>query len=126
MCAGYDMRDAPEQAMYKCGYLIKVGGGTSRMGRKSHKRRWFVLRGRSLVYYKSRESRTPIKNLEVDLSARAVTVIDEDTFCFRISGKAIGGEQVARDFVLFASDRADLEDWLRALRTSSTKQFREL
>jgi myosin X len=37
------------------GWMTKMGGGTSTLGRKSWKRRWFALRGGELIYTPSEE-----------------------------------------------------------------------
>ena len=44
----------PPSHIYE-GYMEKKGGGTSFMGRRSWKKRWFVLDSKSIKYYPTRE-----------------------------------------------------------------------
>jgi myosin X len=42
-----------KQDFIKAGWLSKLGGGTSTLGRKNWKRRWMTLRGGTLIYQPS-------------------------------------------------------------------------
>jgi hypothetical protein len=79
------------------GYLRKQGGGTSVMGRKNWKKRFFVLEGASLSYYEDEETRMEKKPLNaqpyvlpfcdvlLDTAAdEAFSGVGKQKFCFTV------------------------------------------
>jgi len=67
------------------GYLVKLGGHTV-LGIKSLKKRWFVLRGTQLSYYKDEMCVQPLKK-SIDLRGRLVRLVPAEGFCFEIAHK---------------------------------------
>lgn len=90
----------------KEGYLTKQG-----RIRKSWKCRWFLLRGSSLSYYKSKQSRRPINRLDMN---RAIAVEYDNSkqkdYCFRI-------EFTFRVYFMYASCTEDCDQWVELLRS---------
>ena len=54
------------QDFIHAGWLSKMGGGTSTLGRKSWKRRWMTLKGGELLYHESQEEDAAVLGI-VDL-----------------------------------------------------------
>eukprot|EP00730_Choanoeca_flexa_P004832 TRINITY_DN11814_c0_g2_i3.p1 TRINITY_DN11814_c0_g2~~TRINITY_DN11814_c0_g2_i3.p1 ORF type:complete len:870 (+),score=231.05 TRINITY_DN11814_c0_g2_i3:197-2806(+) len=100
------------------GWLMKQGGGTTFLSRKSWKRRWFLLQGNQLTYHKSnvfivshmpsevRKNATGVINL---LNALAIDPWDGKPFGFVIITKD-------RTFYIHASCAAERQRWLKQLR----------
>lgn len=109
------------------GYLHKVGGGTRRVGRKSLKRRYFVLRNGELMYYADQAAArepgvSPLKNTRLRMAGRVVSVVDRRKFHFRVSGLRPSD----RSYDLYASDRADLVRWVGSLQDAASCPMSEL
>lgn len=90
----------------KEGYMTKLG-----RVRKSWRVRWFVLRNNYLTYFKTKQSRTPIRTLDL-LQARCVEYDDSKSknFCFRI-------EFLHRTFYIYANSTEDCTQWVDLLRS---------
>ena len=87
------------------GYLTKQG-----RIRKSWRVRWFVLRNRTLTYYKTKQSKTPIRSL--DLSQATAVEYDDSKkkdFCFRI-------DFPSRSLFIYANSIEDCQQWVELLK----------
>ena len=87
------------------GYLTKQG-----RIRKSWRVRWFVLRSRTLTYYKTKQSKTPIRSL--DLSQATAVEYDDSKkkdFCFRI-------DFPSRSLFIYANSIEDCQQWVELLK----------
>jgi hypothetical protein len=116
----------------KSGYLYKEGGGTTFLfGRKSVKRRWFVLQGDKLSYFSDEKSLNPLKNKQIRLRGRfQVRLTDTAKFGLELyplqpsdGSTSSDSEQKKRDeklrkrtFYLFAADHDDMMDWFEWLQ----------
>eukprot|EP00051_Salpingoeca_urceolata_P015557 m.202136 g.202136 ORF g.202136 m.202136 type:complete len:513 (-) comp18435_c0_seq1:264-1802(-) len=92
------------------GWLTKQGGRY-----KSWKRRWFVMRGNQMSYYKDPTDRKPLG--VITLMAREVKIIPEDDesgprrkFCFEVRGTG------QRTFVCCAASQEEMEKWIEVMR----------
>jgi hypothetical protein len=83
------------------GYLVKEGGGTTLLSRKSLKLRWFVLINQKLVYFKDDKSVQPMKDSGIDLRDRHIWVSDQVNFTIMI------GPQIPVTRRMSAADRND-------------------
>ena len=87
------------------GYLTKLG-----QIRKSWRVRWFVLRNRTLTYYKTKQSKKPIRSLDL---GRATAVEYDDSkkkdFCFRI-------DFPTRSLFIYANSIEDCQQWVEVLQ----------
>lgn len=95
------------------GYLVKRGGGKSVFGRRSFKRRWTVISGNKLAYFKNRSKSTPQREW-IDLPGRTVTVVSSEHFAFTVSGTT----SEARRILFFAQNEKEFLLWLHALTLS--------
>lgn len=87
------------------GYLTKLG-----QIRKSWRVRWFILKNGVLSYYKTKQSRKPIKSLDM----REATVVEYDNsknkdFCFRI-------DFPSRSLYVYANSVEDCQQWVELLQ----------
>jgi hypothetical protein len=77
-------------AMRVQGWLIKIGGGSSRLGRRTLKQRWFVLCDSQLCYWPSHQAELrgdpPCKGRVIDITSRSVRIVDAKRFQFEIGG----------------------------------------
>ena len=87
------------------GYLTKLG-----QIRKSWRVRWFVLRNRTLTYYKTKQSKKPIKSLDLG-QATAVEYDDskKKDFCFRI-------DFPSRSLFIYANSIEDCQQWVELIQ----------
>lgn len=102
--------------VYMEGYLNRVSKGI--FGRLSLTRKWFVLKGSYLTYFKNQTMARPQKDRCIDLSTFRYSRIggtpEMDTLgkhCFQLRGSEI-------TFVLYADTESDLHRWYLALRVS--------
>lgn len=87
------------------GYLTKLG-----QIRKSWRVRWFVLRNRTLTYYKTKQSKKPIKSL--DLTQAMAVEYDNSKkkdFCFRI-------DFPSRSLFIYANSIEDCQQWVELIQ----------
>eukprot|EP00824_Muranothrix_gubernata_P003037 TRINITY_DN1375_c0_g1_i3.p1 TRINITY_DN1375_c0_g1~~TRINITY_DN1375_c0_g1_i3.p1 ORF type:complete len:601 (+),score=125.03 TRINITY_DN1375_c0_g1_i3:100-1902(+) len=91
----------------KQGYLTKQGGSW-----KTWKQRWFVLKDRLLVYYKTPQDTEPTGVIPVKGCVVGETPDAKKSHCFRI-------QSPSRDFYITASSKADMEDWISAIFAKS-------
>ena len=101
-----ELPPSPLSINSKEGYLTKQG-----RIRKSWKCRWFLLRGSSLSYFKSKQSRRPIDRLDMN---RAIAVEYDNSkrkdYCFRI-------DFTFRVYYMYASCAEDCDQWVELLRS---------
>jgi hypothetical protein len=106
-----------EQLSFPCvcmeGYLSKLSKATLFGGRQLNKR-WFILKGRFLTYFKSHLHSKPQKDRVADvLGWKVVTITNHSkgSFAFELSGPGAA-------YLLFADDGKELSQWLIALRAA--------
>uniref|UniRef100_A0A8C4SVK3 Pleckstrin homology, MyTH4 and FERM domain containing H2 n=1 Tax=Erpetoichthys calabaricus TaxID=27687 RepID=A0A8C4SVK3_ERPCA len=87
----------------KSGYLLKMGGRV-----KSWKRRWFVLKGGELLYYKSPSDVTKKPQGQIELNALSSIVRGEGKQTIQVSTKK-------RLYFLSADSPNILAEWIRVL-----------
>lgn len=92
------------------GYLVKQGGGTTIFGRKNYKRRWIVIDGNELAYFKNKKSSKPQRDW-VSLPGRKVTVHSLKYFSFSLSGL----KEEDRSILFFAQNEKEFFLWIHAL-----------
>ncbi|XP_029449186.1 pleckstrin homology domain-containing family H member 2 isoform X2 [Rhinatrema bivittatum] len=93
------------EMLEKSGYLLKMGGKA-----RSWKRRWFVLKGGELLYYKSPSDviRKPQGHIELSASSQIVRGDGKQTFQLMTE---------KRTFYLTADSPNLLEEWIRVLQS---------
>jgi len=111
--------------LYMEGYLLKARRSSSFFKRNSSTglfgnlhRRFFVLQGAFLTYFKSHRNNTPSKDLSVDMHGRTITRIDKHKF-----GK-FGFEISEKDsdvclYLLFASNADERNVWVQVLNAAT-------
>jgi len=103
--------------IYKEGFLTKKGNVV-----KNWKRRWFILRGTLLSYFKKQKDEFPqgviiISPSNPSLPSNQVVeslgeAMDTKTFCFKVNTPN-------RDFFISADSGKDMFDWVQAIRIAS-------
>eukprot|EP00475_Leptophrys_vorax_P007162 TRINITY_DN1453_c0_g1_i1.p1 TRINITY_DN1453_c0_g1~~TRINITY_DN1453_c0_g1_i1.p1 ORF type:complete len:713 (-),score=194.29 TRINITY_DN1453_c0_g1_i1:2375-4423(-) len=107
----YEKMDFP--CVYMEGYLFKLTR-TGMFNKLNLNRRWFVLKGRFLTYFKSHIHTKPQKDRCVDLKGCVVSPINKHPkgeFAFEVASKT-------HKFLLFANDQKEMYKWLIALRAA--------
>lgn len=106
------------------GWLHQLRSGT--FGRKTKRRRWFVLHNSWLFLHKS--SKTPKPLLRLDLSESVVHIRNRRDFCFELlldpgklnpPGKGRRKNDREEQKVLYASTEQELTLWVEKLRAAS-------
>lgn len=96
----------PQPISSKEGYLTKQG-----RIRKSWKCRWIILRGNTLSYYKTKQSKQPIDRLDMN---RALSVEYDNSkqkdYCFRV-------EFSHRTYYFYSASAEDSQHWVELLRS---------
>jgi len=98
----------------KQGYLDKRGEVN-----RSFRRRWFVLRGNLLFYFERSENAVPTGVIVLENCAVHASEC-EDQYAFELSFGGAG----TRTYVLAADTQEDMEDWMRAIASSSCGYLR--
>jgi hypothetical protein len=109
----YEQMDFP--CVYMEGYLFKLSK-TGMFGKLNLIRRWFVLKGRFLTYFKSHMHSKPTKDRCVDVRGCIITPLakhPKGDYVFEISN-ASGDHK----FLLFAPDQKEMYKWLIALKAA--------
>ncbi|XP_004347791.2 hypothetical protein CAOG_03966 [Capsaspora owczarzaki ATCC 30864] len=90
------------------GYLTKQGGSV-----KTWKKRWFVLRGNAILYYRTQDAKTPlgIINLAASIGTAEISIPGHQ-FAFEIATRD-------RNYLCVASFKDELDGWLDAIRRVS-------
>jgi hypothetical protein len=78
------------------GYLVKLSGGTGLFRLRNFRRRWFVLRGFVLQYYRDRKAEAPMKDGYIDLRGRSVFSGDAGKFAIVVGPRAAAEPNAAR------------------------------
>jgi hypothetical protein len=107
----YEQMDFP--CVYMEGYLLKLTR-SGMFNKLNLNRRWFVLKGRFLTYFKSHLHTKPQKDRCVDLRGCIVTPINKHPkgeFVFEVASKT-------HKFLLFATDQKEMSKWMIALRAA--------
>jgi len=110
--------------LYMEGYLMKSRQPSRVFKRRNSSgffgnlhRRWFVLQGHFLTYFKSQTDKKPSKDLCIDMRNRRVIIHRNHEFgpwCIQVNTL---GDQCL--YLLFASNEAVYETWIRALQESA-------
>eukprot|EP00808_Paulinella_micropora_P013507 g3094.t1 len=108
------------------GWLLKQGGGSRLFGRKNMKRRFFVLEGSKLSYYKSdQQPRVPLKQpLDVkgcQISSFHYYLHGQHTFIIRNQTKKLEGRS---QMLLVADSAMEQRRWVRALKVGADPSYR--
>ncbi|XP_049754833.1 pleckstrin homology domain-containing family H member 1 isoform X3 [Elephas maximus indicus] len=93
------------ESLEKSGYLLKMG---SRV--KTWKRRWFVLRQRQIMYYKSPNDVIRKPQGQVELNSRCQIVRGEGAQTFQLISEK-------KTYYLTADSPSLLEEWIRVLQS---------
>uniref|UniRef100_A0A4W3HEM0 Pleckstrin homology, MyTH4 and FERM domain containing H2 n=1 Tax=Callorhinchus milii TaxID=7868 RepID=A0A4W3HEM0_CALMI len=103
-CSSQSLDSGKNEPLEKSGYLLKMGGKV-----KTWKRRWFVLKGGELLYYKSPSDviRKPQGQVELSTSSHIVRGDGKQTIQL-ITEK--------RTYYLTADSPNILEEWIRVLQ----------
>lgn len=104
-----------QEVVYRQGYLTKQGGGEGFFGRMNWKKRYFVLRGHNLYYYKNQDSFTsgnePIK-APVDISYYTPSPLNGLQFTL------LPNDKIGRKYIFESISIPDKEMWLEAFSKS--------
>lgn len=113
------------QNFIKAGWLTKMGGGSSTLGRKSWKRRWMTLKGGELHYHPSEEEDATILGV-VDIQGCEKIVDGENEklpikkdFAFSIITKK-------RTYFMCAESDPEREEWVATLKSVMGKSAEEI
>eukprot|EP00045_Choanoeca_perplexa_P013102 m.146343 g.146343 ORF g.146343 m.146343 type:complete len:856 (+) comp16237_c0_seq1:254-2821(+) len=100
------------------GWLMKQGGGTSFLSRKSWKRRWFLLQGNQLTYHKSNLYIVSHMPSEVRKNATGVLNLVDALAIDPWDGKPFGFVIIMKDrtFYIYATCAVERQRWLKQLR----------
>lgn len=106
-----------ESSAIKAGWLYKRGGGKKS---QAWKKRWFILSGINLYYYKTEKEKNPrgwISNLSYFEIHSGEDDQKNNRFAFYLSPK-LGSTEV-RTYFIYASTRAEKLKWMEVLRNVS-------
>ncbi|XP_062911748.1 pleckstrin homology domain-containing family H member 2-like [Mobula hypostoma] len=103
-CSSHSIDSGKNESLEKSGYLLKMGGKA-----KTWKRRWFVLKGGELLYYKSPSDviRKPQGRIELNISNHIVRCDGKQTIQLITEKKT---------YYLTADSPNILEEWIRVLQ----------
>ncbi|XP_060687379.1 pleckstrin homology domain-containing family H member 2 [Hemiscyllium ocellatum] len=103
-CSSHSIDSGKNEPLEKSGYLLKMGGKV-----KTWKRRWFVLKGGELLYYKSPSDviRKPQGQIELNVSNHIVRCDGKQTIQLITEKKT---------YYLTADSPNILEEWIRVLQ----------
>ena len=110
-----------KQDSIHAGFLTKMGGGTSTLGRKNWKRRWMALKGGKLHYYPSQAEKDELGVVDVQ---NCVDILSEDIPIKKDHAFAI--ETPKRTYFMYADTEEEREEWLEILGTVKGKTDEEL
>lgn len=105
-----------QQNFIKAGWLNKMGGGTSTLGRKNWKRRWMTLKGGELHYHPAEDDDATILGI-VDIQS-AQNIVDGSTEklpSFIKKDNAFSIISPKRTFFMSAETLDDSEAWVNTL-----------
>ena len=106
------------------GFLEKRGGGSSAFGSKAFKRRYWILKNNTMMYYNadSNDWKTKVEKGMLSLNGATVTLL-ADGRTFMISYTSLPNSRV---WYLRASNRVERQEWERALAdTGVIEDFKE-
>ncbi|EDQ90136.1 uncharacterized protein MONBRDRAFT_36712 [Monosiga brevicollis MX1] len=111
------------QDFIHAGWLTKIGGGTSTLGRKSWKRRWMALKGGELHYMPSQEEQATVLGV-VDIQKAEAITVEADApgkreFCFAI-------ETSKRTYLMAADSEQEMQEWIEILNMVKGKSDEEI
>ena len=114
-----------KQDFIKAGWLTKMGGGTSTLGRKNWKRRWFTLKGGELHYHPSEDDDAEVLGIidvqhcdEVSNSGEEdLSVKKENAFAIKTS---------KRTYFCYADTPEEANEWVAVLRAVKGRPDEEL
>ncbi|XP_048392591.1 pleckstrin homology domain-containing family H member 2 isoform X1 [Stegostoma tigrinum] len=103
-CSSHSIDSGKNELLEKSGYLLKLGGKV-----KTWKRRWFVLKGGELLYYKSPSDviRKPQGQIELNVSNHIIRCDGKQTIQLITEKKT---------YYLTADSPNILEEWIRVLQ----------
>ncbi|XP_072906801.1 pleckstrin homology domain-containing family H member 2-like [Hemitrygon akajei] len=103
-CSSHSIDSGKNESLEKSGYLLKMGGKA-----QTWKRRWFVLKGGELLYYKSPSDviRKPQGRIELNVSNHIVRCDGKQTIQLITEKKT---------YYLTADSPNILEEWIRVLQ----------
>ena len=112
-----------KQDSIKAGWLTKMGGGTSTLGRKNWKRRYMTLRMNELAYMPSEDDTAPKLGVVDVLTATEISLATEDMAgkenCFQIVTPK-------RTYMMFADSKDEAVEWVETLNTVRGKTLDQL
>ncbi|KJE97824.1 hypothetical protein CAOG_007918 [Capsaspora owczarzaki ATCC 30864] len=95
-------------------FLFSGAGGSY----KSWKKRWFILKGNTISYYKARGDAAPAGTIYVEeLSAAEPTNERKKPHCFALKSK----DNEARVYYMCADSDEDMNDWIRVINQARTR-----
>ncbi|KAG5192650.1 LISK family protein kinase [Tribonema minus] len=106
------LRGATHAPITKCGYLHKKG----KTGLKNWQRRWFVLEGTKLIWYK--DSKNYPKEPRGYLELRGCFIVRGLFFRWKILNADGAADQEDYNRELAAKDAGEMEQWLTALQNA--------
>lgn len=114
-----------KQDFIKAGWLTKMGGGTSTLGRKSWKRRWMTLKGGQLTYHPSEDDNAEVLGtVDVQHCERIIHNAEDD-----IPGKkehALAIQTAKRTYVMYAETAEECQEWCDVLNSVKGKSDAEI
>ncbi|KNC55764.1 ankyrin repeat protein [Thecamonas trahens ATCC 50062] len=97
------------------GWLVKRGGGTSLLGRKSWKRRWFVLRSKVISYYEGSGSTEVLGSIPMPSPVERDDEAGKDKrYHFRVITPK-------RTYYLASESKREVKDWVNAITSVNTE-----
>lgn len=104
------------------GWLRKRGGGTSTLGRRTWRSRFFVLEGAYLYYYKTQAEfanhKDAVRAKPVDLPGHSVAIVtDSEEYEFEIV--PLPGSGLVRTWCLRAASEEERQAWVGALKAAT-------
>lgn len=104
------------------GWLRKRGGGTSTLGRRTWRSRFFVLEGAYLYYYKTQAEfanhKDAVRAKPVDLPGHSVAIVtDSEEYEFEIV--PLPGSGLVRTWCLRAASEEERQAWVQALKAAA-------
>jgi myosin X len=115
-----------KQDSIKAGWLTKMGGGTSTLGRKNWKRRYMTLKFGELAYLTGEEEGAEVKGVVDVLTATEISPLGED---FDKKSNVFQIVTPKRTYLMYADSPEEMAEWidvLNSVRGKSLDQLKEM
>ena len=108
------------QDFIHAGWMQKMGGGTSTLGRKNWKRRWMTLKGGELHYHPSQEEDATVLGIvDIQSATDIVEGVPAREFGFQIVTPS-------RSYPMSTDTGEELAEWMDLLRSVKGKSKEEI